>query len=78
MTFLSKSGQRAEIMVASCTEMGSPNPVRLDLSRDLNHTVSFLRADKELGFTCLKSRWVLQDHFLQKGEPRRGGCRTPS
>ena len=27
------------------------------------------QTDKELGFTCLKSRWVLQDTppFLQKG-----------
>ena len=39
-----------------------------------------LPTDKEIGFTCLKSRWVLQDTppFLQKLEPRRGGCRTTS
>ena len=37
---------KSEIMVAPCTEWTPPNPVRLDLSRDLNHAASFPQAGR--------------------------------
>ena len=41
-----KSELRVEIMVAPCTEWTPPNPVRLELSRDLNHAASFPQAGR--------------------------------
>ena len=54
---------------------------RVSASAGSGATIIRLVNDKELGFTCLKSRWVLQHTpllFFTKGEPNRGGCRTPS
>ena len=69
---MAKSELKVEIMVAPCTEWTPPNPVRLDQSRDLNHTAYFppaARPKPQRQDRRYRAVYELFSYFLQKFVP---------